>query len=56
MIIETATVYTFCALVLMMIIITVYFMIFFMIWYVIGWGLQRFLSPIIKLISSNRSI
>lgn len=51
MIIETATIYAFCALLIVMISVAVYFMIFFMIWYVIGGAISSFLRPIIKIIS-----
>ena len=46
MIIPTATVWAFSALIIVMIIVVVYFIIFFTILYIIGWGISRVLRPI----------
>jgi hypothetical protein len=51
MVIETATIWTFSAMLLMQIIIGVYFVIFFMIFYIMGWAVAQALKPIIKIMS-----
>lgn len=51
MIIETATVWAFSALILMMVVIAVYFAIFFMIFYVMGWAVASFVRPILKILN-----
>jgi len=51
MIIATATIYSFSALLLIMIVTMVYFSIFYMIFYVILWGIAEFIRPILKILN-----
>lgn len=51
MIVETATIYTFSALLLMVIIMAFYFAIFFMIFYIAGWALAVPIRAIAKLLN-----
>ena len=51
MIVETATVWAFSALVISFFVVAVYFFIFFAIFYLVGWAIAAVIRPVLTLIT-----